>query len=94
MPNNDSHDESAPRPVTIVRLTTKYGVELSVFATDAAAQDAVLQLIDNRMGSWEFDDQQKMLKAVGFEQQLELFHELEAGVSDGYQIEFMKHIVR
>lgn len=81
--------------VYVCIYTHKHGQDCSVLATEALAQRAVHHLMFDRADqSWEREDWAKFQACENYDQQVDLFHEVEQGISYGETIELLERDVQ
>lgn len=80
--------------VYVVIYTHKHGMDCAVYATDEIARRAVHHLMFERADqSWDRGDWAKF-QASDYDQQVDLFHEVEKNVSYGEVIELLEREVQ
>ena len=80
--------------VYVVHYVHKHGDDISVYGGRESAEMAAMELIKDRVGqSWCDEDIAKFQLAWNYNDQSELFHEIEKNMSYGERIEILERVV-
>lgn len=80
--------------VYVIIYTHKHGMDCSVYGGMSPAQASALALMISRVENWHHEDRIKFQGCENFDDQMDVFHQVEKEISYGETIEILERTVQ